>query len=361
MAVSEKSFVTGATGFIGTRLVQALVERGSAVRALSRRANPPPPPGFGRKDGGPLRHPQVELVRGDVTDPHSLLRGMEGCSHVFHLAAYARNWARDPSAYFDANVRAVHNVFDAAVRHGVRRVVWTSTIMTFGPTAPGAVGDEQMARHSDRYLTDYERTKSIAEQQALERAEDGFPVVIVNPTRVYGPGHLTEGNAVSKLIDAYDRGKVPVLPNRGINLGNYVLVDDVVRGHLLAMEKGRVGQRYILGGENVSLKDFFRTIDRVSGKRHFQVPLWKAAPLLFAYLQQKRAQWFNVYPTITPGWVRTFLLDWAFSSDKARSELGYRPVSLEEGIRITYQWLLEVRRMKDQGSVAAAAARRKLL
>ena len=222
--------------------------------------------------------------------------------------------------------------------------MWTSSIVTFGPTRPGEVGDENMPRITQRYFTEYEATKVAAEREVLALAAEGFPVVIVNPTRVYGPGHLTEGNALSRLIDDYDRGRVPVLLNRGVNVGNYVLVDDVVAGHLLAMERGRPGERYILGGENVSLKEFFRTIDRVSGKRHLQLPILGFSPLVFAWLQQKRAEWFGVYPRITPGWVKTFLVDWAFSSEKAERELGYVRTPLEQGIRVTYEWLLRTRK-----------------
>ncbi len=342
--MSERIFVTGSTGFIGTRLVQALTDRGHSVRALSRRSDPAPPPGFDPRDGDPLKHELVELVRGDITDLDSLRRGMEGCTRVFHLAAYAKNWARDPKTYFDSNVQGMRNVFDAAVEHDVHRIVWTSTFMTLGPSAPGVTADEDSPRTTDHFYTDYERTKTEAEAEAVARAADGLPVVIVNPTRVYGPGHLTEGNALAKLIDDYDRGRVPVLLNFGVNVGNYVLVDDVVAGHILAMEKGRIGERYVLGGDNVSLREFFRTIDRISDKRHFQIPILKGIPLLFAYLQRKRAEWFNVYPTITPGWVRTFLLEWSYSSDKARRELGYEPTSLEDGLRITYDWLKLVRK-----------------
>jgi farnesol dehydrogenase len=259
------------------------------------------------------------------------------------LAAYAKNWAPDPDTFYRMNVEGLRNVFQAARQHAVERVVWTSSIVTFGPTPPGVIGDESLPRTTNRYFTEYEETKAIAEREALQAAAGGFPVVIVNPTRVYGPGHLTEGNSLARLIDDYDRGRVPVLLNRGINVGNYVLVDDVVQGHLLAMEKGRIGERYILGGENATLKEFFRTIDRVSGKRHFQIPMLHVTPLVFAYLQKKRAEWFGVHPTITPGWIRTFVADWAYRSDKAARELGYRPTPLEEGVRITYQWLQRVR------------------
>jgi len=272
---------------------------------------------------------------------------MEGCSHVFHVAAYANNWARDPQVYFEMNVRATRHVFDLAKQLGVKRVVWTSTQLTFGPTRPGQLANEDAPRISDRCFTEYEKTKTIAEQEALRHARDGFPVVIVNPTRVYGPGHLTEGNSLSLLIDRYDRGKVPILLNRGINVANYVLVDDVAEGHILAMEKGRVGQRYILGGENASLKQFFRLIDELSGKRHFQIPIFRSGALLFAWLLKKRAEWFHVYPQITPGWVRTFLADWACSSEKAQAELGYEPTPLADGLRVTYEWLKRVRNQQS--------------
>lgn len=346
MASSGKAFLTGANGFIGTRLIEALVNRGQPVRALSRRPNPQPtpPPGFGWKDGGPLASPLVEWVRGDITDRDLLVRGMEGCSQVYHLAAYAKNWARDPATFDAMNIQGMRNVFDAAARQGVQRVVWTSTMLTFGPTPPGQVHDEDSPRTTDRFFADYDRTKTLAEQEALRRAAEGFPVVIVNPARVYGPGQLTEGNSVSLLIDQYDRGKVPFLLNLGKNVGNWVFIDDVVQGHLLAMEKGRIGQRYILGGENASLKQFFRLVDQVSGRRHFQVPVFRFSALVFAWFQKKRAEWFGIYPQITPGWVRMFLVDWAYSSEKAQRELGYRPTPLAEGLKITYEWLQRVRK-----------------
>jgi farnesol dehydrogenase len=350
-----KIFVSGATGFIGERLVQKLAERGCAVRALSRRNKPPTPPGFDETGAGPWHRNNVELVPGDITDPDSLRRGMEGCDRVFHLAAYAKNWASDPQEFFRLNVQGMKNIFDAAKQLGVQRVVWTSTCVTLGPTSPGTIGDEEMPRMTKRYFTKYEESKAIAEKEALRRAGDGFPVVIVNPTRVYGPGNLTEGNSATQLIDDYDRGRLPFLLNRGRNVGNWVLVDDVAEGHLLAMEHGRIGERYLLGGENASLKDFFRSIDRVSGKRHFQLSLLTVSPLAFAWMMEKRANWFGKHPPITPGWVRTFAVDWAYSTAKAERELGYRPTPLAEGMRITYRWLERVRRQKKGNTMGAKA------
>jgi farnesol dehydrogenase len=341
--LAKNVFVTGATGFIGERLVQKLADRGCMVRALSRRDVPPSPPGFDDKTNNLWKRDNVQIVRGDITDIDSLRRGMQGCEAVFHLAAYAKNWAPDPQTYVEMNIQGMRNVFAAAKEHGVRRVVWTSTCVTIGPTAPDTIGDEDMPRITSRYLTEYEETKSIAEKEAQGMAREGFPVVIVNPTRVYGPGNLTEGNSATRLIDDYDRGRLPFLLNFGRNIGNWAMVDDVAEGHIAAMERGRIGERYLLGGENASLRAFFRAIDQASGKRHFQIPMLTMTPLAFAWILKKRAEWFGAHPAITPGWIRTFAADWVYSIAKAERELGYHCTPLLEGIRTTYQWLQRVR------------------
>ncbi|MCX6132286.1 MAG: NAD-dependent epimerase/dehydratase family protein [Ignavibacteriales bacterium] len=338
MAKSQKVFVTGSTGFIGTKLVNALVNLGHTVHALTR--------GTSNKDG--LSHEGIKLMTGDIQDRASLQKGMEGCTQVYHLAAYAKNWSRDPAVFYKQNVEGMRNVFAAAKAVGAERVVFTSTIVAFGPTPPGVIGHEDMPRITDRYFTEYEETKSIAEKEALQEAANGFPVVIVNPTRVYGPGKLTEGNSVSLMIDMYDRGKVPVLLNRGKDIGNYVLVDDLVQGHILAMEKGRIGERYILGGENASLNDIFRYVDEVRGKKRFQMNLPPRIAYLYAGLEKKKAEWLGVYPQITPGWVETFLQHWAYTTAKAERELGYTIVPLKEGIRMTYEWLMQLRPSKGR-------------
>jgi nucleoside-diphosphate-sugar epimerase len=336
MAATNTIFVTGSTGFIGTKLVNELVQRGHTVHALTR--------GSSNKEG--LSHERIKLVTGDILDRKSLEKGMEGCHQVFHLAAYAKNWAKDPKIFFEQNVGGMRNVFDTAAALGVERIVFTSTIVAFGPTPPGVVGTESMPRITDRFFTEYEETKTLAEREALQMAAKGLPVVIVNPTRVYGPGKLTEGNSVSLMIDLYDRGKVPVLLNDGRDIGNYVLVDDLVRGHILAMEKGKIGERYILGGENASLKQLYRLVDEVSGKKHFQMNLPPKIAFLYAGFEKKKAEWFGMYPQITPGWVETFLQDWVYTPSKAERELGYTITPLREGVRMTYEWLLSQRKSK---------------
>lgn len=345
MDTTKKVCVIGGTGFIGTKLVKLLIDRDMKVRVLSRSPNPPLPEVVAGEESIDLwHHPNVELIQGNLENLETVKNCMEGCSYLFHLAGYAKNWAPDISTFEKINVDGMRNVFAIAKELGIERTVWTSTIVTFGPTRKGEIGDENMPRITPMYYTEYEQTKAIAEKEALEWAAEGFSVVIVNPTRVYGPGKLTEGNAVAQLIDDYDRGKAPVLLNAGVNIGNYVLVDDVAMGHILAMEHGRIGERYILGGENASLGAFLKMIDKISGKKHFKFPIFRPGALLFAWTQKKMAQWFGIYPRITPGWVRTFLVDWTYSCQKAQEELGYQPTPLEEGLTQTYRWLIERRK-----------------
>jgi nucleoside-diphosphate-sugar epimerase len=344
--MAATAFVTGATGFIGTRLVHELVRRGHTVHALTRTDNPQPPPGFSPDDRPSLRHPNVRLCPGDITDLESLRRGMQGCEHVYHLAGYAKNWAANPQTYIEINANGMKNVCTAARELAVERVVWTSTMLTFGPTRPGEVGDEAMPRITPKYYTQYEASKCAAEAEAAKFVADGLPLVIVNPGRVFGPGHFSEGNALSLLIDMYDRGRAPILLNGGRNVGNFVYVNDVVAGHIGAMERGRVGEKYLLGGENLSLKEYFGLIDKVSGKRHFQINIRRLGAMTYAWLLKQRAQIFGAYPQITPDWVRVFLTEWAFSSAKAELELGYRITPMEHAVRQTYEWLLRVREEK---------------
>jgi len=329
MGSLTKVFVTGGTGFIGTRLVDELIRRGHTVHVLMRPTS--------NIDG--LAGDGIRFFVGDLEHCDSMRKGMEGCQQVYHLAAYAKNWARDSTVYYRSNVNGLCDVCEVAKSLGVERMVFTSTLVTCGPAASGEVGDERRYCSEAECCTDYQASKTMGEKQARDYAAQGLPVVIVNPTRVYGPGRLTEGNSVSRMIDLYDRGRFPFLLNHGVNVGNYAFVDDIVQGLIFAMERGKIGERYILGGENTSLRRLFQLIDEIGGKRHIQinVPPWVA--LTYSRLEEERAKRVHHYPLITTGWVKTFLQDWAYSSVKAENELGYKITPLTEGLKMTLEWL----------------------
>lgn len=324
------TFVTGGTGFIGRKLVEALLLRGEKVHLLCRQ----------QSDLRGLRREGIEIFCGDVTDKKSIKPAMRGCQKVFHLAAYAHNWAPDSSVYFRANVEGFRNVAEIALEKKVGKIVFTSTSMTFGPTN-GQVGTEKMSRKKNVFFTDYERTKYLAEMEGDRLLEKGLPLVVVNPTRVFGPGKMTEGNSVTRMIELHLRGRFPTILGNGQEVGNYVYIDDVVDGHIKAMEKGQIGQRYILGGENSTLSHFFSLLSRFSGRKPPRIHVPPNLARLIAKLEESKAVLLGRYPLITQGWVETFLRDWAFSNEKAVRELGYRFRGLKQGIKLTCDWLRE--------------------
>jgi nucleoside-diphosphate-sugar epimerase len=329
-----RTLVTGATGFIGRRLVERLIGGEEPVTILYRlNGHPPLPP-----------HPLVRVCLGDINDTASVRRAMEGCDRVYHLAAYAKTWARDPETFLAANVRGLENVLQAALDAKARRVVFTSTAMTVGPS-DGVPADE--ATPSPVHpRTLYEESKVRAEEEAARFAAAGLPLVIVNPTRVFGPGLLTEANSVTRMIRLYLEGKWRWVLGSGREVGNYAFIDDVVAGHRLAMEHGRPGERYLLGGANVRFSEFIETIAEVSHHRfrifHIPGPLAMA----FAGIETTRGRWTGHQPLISPEWVRTFLSDWAYSTTKAERDLGYRPTPLREAVERTIDW---IRRKGDGG------------
>lgn len=326
--MKKKIFITGGTGYVGTQLVRALLARGESVRVLL----------YDPKEADDLRsEPEVEFIPGGILDQAALKTGMKGCDRVFHLAAYAKNYAKDRNLFFKINVEGTRNVLDAAQENGeIKKIVCTSTIVTLGPTHKGQVANESTPRTTERYFTEYEESKAVAEKLMLERAKE-LPITIVNPTRVYGPGKNTEGNSLSKMIELYVDGKFPFLLGGGTHIGNYVFVRDLVLGHILALDKGRVGERYILGGENVDLVDFFKLVAEVSGKKRKQFALPAMIARTFSMIEKVRADLSRHYPVITPGWVDTFLVHWAYSCDKAVKELGYEVTPLKRGIEVTWQ------------------------
>jgi len=334
MDKQHRIFVTGAAGFIGTKLVQLLIREGFAVRGLYHRT-PPNWSNYAEINPGD----RLEFVQGDITSLESLRQAMNGCRYAFHLAGFAKNWARDIAIFTKINVDGMRNVFQVAKEQNFERIVWTSSIVTFGPTEQGMIADECSSRMTEQYFTEYEKTKTIAEKEAQRWVTEGLPLVIVNPTRVFGPGPQTDGNALASLVNDYITGKFFVTFNFGMDTGNYVFVDDVARGHYLAMLKGRIGERYILGGENASLRQFYTYVEEVSGIRRRGVPVFAPGALMLSRIFVLWAWLTGGTPRISPGWVRTFASDCCYSCDKAKTELGYDPISLKEAIQRTCDWL----------------------
>ncbi|UCC38972.1 MAG: SDR family oxidoreductase [Candidatus Aminicenantes bacterium] len=325
-----KVLVTGATGFIGSELTRFLSSQGHSVRAMCR----------SKSNIDVLSNDSVQVCWGNVLDSSSVKKAVDGCDCVFHLAAYAKNWAKDSRTFFEVNVTGTKNVLDASRQAKVKKVVVTSSAVTFGPS--NGVSVKESDKRTAEFFTEYERNKFYAEELVTDHAGNGLPVVIVNPTRVFGPGLLTEGNSATTMTQQYLEGKWRLILGDGSSVGNYASVEDVVRGHWLALLHGRPGEKYILGGENLSYNEFFRVLAKISRKRYqmIHVPVWAA--LAISNVVELRARWFGYYPLITPPWVRTFIADWAFSSEKAQRELGYTITPFRKVLQKTVLWLNQI-------------------
>ncbi len=321
-------FLTGGSGYIGSHLLALLLERGNEVHALCRTSYQ-----------GPAGRKGLVIHRGEILDRAALHKGMRGCSQVYHLAGYARNWARDAAAFTEVNVRGTRNIIGVAAECGVSRVVLTSSVLSLGFANGRPLTEEQATTAA--LPTAYAESKREAENAALALAKDGPEVVIVNPTRVYGPGRMTEGNSVTIMIKMHLAGRFPLILGDGTAIGNYAHVRDVASGHFCAMQKGRPGQRYILGGENVSFNELFEIVHRLSGFRRTLVRLPGRAAMGLARFEEFRARRLGGYPLITPGWITTFLQNGACSCEKARRELGYTITPLVAGLEETLAWLGE--------------------
>lgn len=322
-----KYFLTGGTGFIGCELALSLANQGHQVHVLVR--NPEKNPR--------LKHENFVFFKGDLQDEKSMQKAMADCDGLFHLAAFASVWAKNPRTYFDINVGATQKILHSAKEMGIKKAVITSTAGTLGPAINGPV-NEDTHRLID-FFTEYESSKFISEERIRDfAAKQSMEAVIVNPTRVFGPGYLSESNAVTKMILQYAKGKWRAIPGDGKSSGNYVFIEDVVRGHLLAMEKGQSGERYILGGENVDYNEFFKIVAEVSGKdyRLFKIPI--GIMLFFANLQVAKNKVTGKAPLITPKWIKRYLYHWSNSSEKAEKELGYTITPLRDAVKKTLDW-----------------------
>lgn len=322
-----KVLVTGATGFIGTNLVRELISRGYKVNCLYRDL----------LKTKVLSHPDITLCRGDILDYESVRAAMSGCSGVFHTAAFTGVWTRKPEIIYRLNVDGTANVLEAALAEKVSDIVITSTAGVYGPSLDGMIDE----KHDNKiaHFSRYEETKQTAENLALSYISRGLNVRIVSPTRVFGPGIMNDSNSLTRMINLYNSGKWRIIPGDGKSVGNYVYIDDVVEGHILVMEKGKTGEKYLLGGENVTYNDFFRILSELSGKKHFLFHLPFPVMLSFSWVTMGITLLTGIKPMITPALVRKFNFNFITSSQKAVTSLGYKITPFREGIRKTLGWL----------------------
>ena len=320
-------FLTGYSGFIGGHLVKRLLKEGHKLHLLGRTA----PTGLEEY------REQIVWIKGDIESKTNIISAMEGCETAFHLAGYAKLWSKDPSIWFRINTLGAENIMEAAHQLHLKRLVHTSTAGTIGPSGIQPANEETIRLHD--FFHPYESSKFLSEERALRYAQRGLDLVVVNPTRVYGPGELSESNAFSRLAALYLQGRWNTLPGDGNRLGSYAWIGDVVDGMLAAMKQGRSGERYLLGGENLSYADFFRQLETISGKQVQMKTVSLPLMLIFSQIQTWRANLTGKPPLIVPSWVRKYAYDWSVDSGKAVMELNYPLTSFQKGMTETVNWL----------------------
>lgn len=325
-----KILVTGGTGFLGRRIVSELAPR-HALRLLVRR-------GSSRE-----RFPDgVDFAEGDVTDRASLDRAVAGCDAVVHAAALVKILA--PRAEFDRiNVGGLENVLGAVEQAGIERVLYVSSFIALGPTedGPGGVLDETAEPRDRAWINDYERTKTLSDRQARRAIAAGFPLAVVYPGVIYGPGELTEGNIVVRHILDLVHGRLPALIGKPTRRWNYVFVEDVARGIAMVLEKSPPAGRYVLGGENVTLADFYATVGRLTGAKIPTLRMPDGLAKAAGAMQKAWARLRGTTPQLTPDLVEIYKHDWAYDSSRAEKELGYRGRPFADGLASTVSWLKE--------------------
>lgn len=313
------TLVTGATGFVGAAVARALARRGHRLRLLHRPAS----------DLANLAHLPGERVIGDLTDPGSLARAAEGCRYVFHVAADYRLFVPDPDAMRRVNVDGAVALLRAAETAGAERIVYTSSVAALGLTLDGSPADEATPNAPDDHVGPYKKSKYEAELAVRGLAAGGLDVVIVNPSAPVGPGDIRPTPTGRMVLDAA-RGHMPAYVETGMNL---VHVDDVAEGHVLALERGRAGESYILGGENLMLSEIGRMITRLAGRAppRIRLPIGPLMPL--AALMEVWARISRHEPVMTRDMLTMARRLMFYSSAKAISELGYAPRPAEMAVR----------------------------
>jgi dihydroflavonol-4-reductase len=322
---SKPVLVTGATGFVGSAVTRALLAQGRVVRALVRP----------NSDRSNLRNLNVEPREGSLEDAASLAAAVAGCGALYHVAADYRLWVPKPETMYRANVEGTRALMAAALTQGVERIVYTSSVATLGLRADGTPADETAPSMLDDMIGPYKRSKFLAEEAVRGMVtEQGLPAVIVNPSTPIGPGDIKPTPTGRMIVEAAS-GRMPAFVDTGLNL---VHVDDVAKGHLLAEERGRTGERYILGGENLALREILRRIAVLVRRR----PPWIGLPISVlmpvAAVAEAAASVTGKEPFVTRDGLRLARKTMFFSSEKAVTELGYAPRPVDQALSDAVIW-----------------------
>jgi dihydroflavonol-4-reductase len=319
-----KALVTGATGFIGANLVRKLLQQGYRVRALVRK----------QSNQQNIHNLDIEVVFGDLRDKDSLEKALDGCDVLFHLAAAYTFWAPDPRVIYETNVKGTGNILTAAQVKGIKKIVYTSTESTIGINNR-RLGSEEMEANLAELAGDYKKSKYLAEKLVLKMSGEGLPVVVVNPTVPVGPYDIKPTPTGQFIVDFLNR-RLPACVDTGLNL---IDVEDVAEGHILALEKGRPGERYILGNQNLTFREILGILERITGIRapKFNIPIWLA--LGAAYFSEfVCGKILRRHPRIPIAAVKAASKIRHFDCSKAVRELGLPQTPVEESLAKAVEW-----------------------
>lgn len=327
-----KTFVTGATGFIGASIVRELLKEGREVRALVRAGS----------DTSNLKGLDIEPWQGNLLDRDGLRQGLKGCDALYHAAADYRLWTRDPQQMYRINVEGTTAVLEAALENGLSRVVYTSSVGTLGNPGDGTPGAEDTPVTMADMVGHYKKSKFLAEREAERFVGLGLPLVIVNPSTPVGPLDI-KPTPTGKIIVDFLRRKMPAYLDTGLNI---IAVEDCARGHILAEQKGRAGEKYILGNTNLTLRDIFAMLEGITGLAAPRVRLPYAPILLAAYVNEGIARITGKEPLIPLAGVQMAAKFMYFDSTKAVRELGLPQTPVKDALRRAVEWF------KDNGYAA---------
>ncbi|HEU5367298.1 MAG TPA: hopanoid-associated sugar epimerase [Ktedonobacterales bacterium] len=323
----KRVLVTGATGFIGAHVARQALDAGYEVRALVR------PAAAGQRRNS--LDPRCEVCAGDLSNTASLRRALQDCDALMHVAADYRLWAPDPWAIYDTNLVGTRSLLTEAQRQGVQRVVYTSSVAACGLPPDGSPGNEATPIDAHHLAGAYKRSKYLAEQEALRLAGEGLPLVVVNPSTPVGPGDV-KPTPTGRIIVDFLRGRLPAYVDTGLNL---IAVEDCARGHVLALEQGRVGECYILGNRNLSLQEILHMLAKLTDRAppRFKVPRWLAYAA--AYVDELiEGRLLRRAPGIPVNGVRMSARCMYFDASKAVSELGLPQTPIEDALARAIAW-----------------------